>query len=63
MSQTLAQMGMDLVLEGLLREHLMVSPLLVIVGITEQLVTMGAADFKVGISAYRGLQPKKAKTV
>lgn len=40
-------MFMDLVLEGLLREHLMVAPLLVIVGITEQLVTMGAEDFKV----------------
>lgn len=42
-----AQMFMDLVLEGLLREHLMVAPLLVVVGITEQLVTMGAEDFKV----------------
>lgn len=42
------QMFMDLVLEGLLREHLMVAPLLVVVGITEQLVTMGAEDFKVG---------------
>ncbi|CAM9190967.1 unnamed protein product, partial [Laminaria digitata] len=42
----LAQMFMDLVLEGLLREHLMVAPLLVVVGITEQLVTMGAEDFK-----------------
>lgn len=41
-------MFMDLVLEGLLREHLMVAPLLVVVGITEQLVTMGAEDFKVG---------------
>lgn len=41
---------MDLVLEGLLREHLMVAPLLVVVGITEQLVTMGAEDFKVRIS-------------
>ena len=41
------QMLMDLVLEGLLREHLMVGPLLVVVGITEQLVTMGAEDFKV----------------
>lgn len=41
------QMFMDLVLEGLLREHLMVGPLLVVVGITEQLVTMGAEDFKV----------------
>lgn len=40
-------MFMDLVLEGLLREHLMVAPLLVVVGITEQLVTMGAEDFKV----------------
>lgn len=40
-------MGMDLVLEGLLREHLMVAPLLVLVGITEQLITMGAEDFKV----------------
>lgn len=40
-------MIMDLALEGLLREHLMVSPLLVIIGITEQLVTMGAEDFKV----------------
>lgn len=43
----LSQMVTDLVLEGLLREHLMVSPLLVVVGITEQLVTMGAEDFKV----------------
>lgn len=43
----LLQMFMDLVLEGLLREHLMVAPLLVVVGITEQLVTMGAEDFKV----------------
>ncbi|CAM9426180.1 unnamed protein product, partial [Ectocarpus fasciculatus] len=42
----IAQMFMDLVLEGLLRELLMVAPLLVIVGITEQLVTMGAEDFK-----------------
>lgn len=41
------QMFMDLVLEGLLREHLMVAPLLVVVGITEQLVTMGAEDFEV----------------
>lgn len=41
------QMFMDLVLEGLLREHLMVGPLLVVVGITEQLITMGAEDFKV----------------
>lgn len=40
-------MFMDLVLEGLLREHLMVAPLLVVVGITEQLVTMGAEDFEV----------------
>lgn len=40
-------MFMDLVLEGLLREHLMVGPLLVVVGITEQLITMGAEDFKV----------------
>lgn len=40
-------MFMDLVLEGLLRELLMVAPLLVVVGITEQLVTMGAEDFKV----------------
>lgn len=47
-------MFMDLVLEGLLREHLMVAPLLVIVGITEQLVTMGAEDFKVIYNLYYG---------
>lgn len=50
----LSQMFMDLVLEGLLREHLMVAPLLVVVGITEQLVTMGAEDFKVGLHAAAG---------
>ncbi|CAM9682036.1 unnamed protein product, partial [Discosporangium mesarthrocarpum] len=42
----IVQIVIDLVLEAMLREHLMVSPLLVIVGITEALVTMGADDFK-----------------
>ncbi|CAM9147362.1 unnamed protein product, partial [Choristocarpus tenellus] len=42
----IAQMVMDLIMEGLLREHLLVSPLLVSIGITEALVTMGADDFK-----------------
>ena len=42
-----AQMFINLVLEGLLREHLMVAPLLVTIAITEHLVTMGAEDFRV----------------
>lgn len=56
------QMFMDLVLEGLLREHLMVAPLLVIVGITEQLVTMGAEDFKV-INALDFIRHYKTATL
>lgn len=41
----------DLILEKLLREHILVAPILVVIGITEQLVTMGAEDFRVKVQA------------
>jgi hypothetical protein len=40
------QMLLDLVMEGLMRELLLVAPLLVVIGVTEALVTMGANDFR-----------------
>ena len=39
------QMLMDVVMGDLLREHLMNAPLVVIIEVTEILVTMGASDF------------------
>lgn len=45
------QMFSDLILERLLREYILVAPILVMIGITEQLVTMGAEDFRVNVQA------------
>jgi hypothetical protein len=40
-----AQVGLDIVFKSVMKEHLMTNPLIILVGMTEILVTMGASDF------------------
>ena len=48
----IVQMIIDMVLASLMRENLLISPLLVVIEISEMLVTMGAEDFTEFVSSY-----------
>jgi hypothetical protein len=39
------QVGIDMLFKSIMKEHLMSNPLIILVGLTEILVTMGASDF------------------